>query len=121
MDFNEDERNHPFLDDENEDLAARQPAPELPISDGELLQPTRAEPMRPVFKQPCDGSSGEGALCGAGGCASPEPVLSLTMEGLLSQGGRYAGNGEGYATVTVPGAGSRTGVEVGLVERWHTA
>jgi hypothetical protein len=38
MDFNEDERNHPFLDDENEDLAARQPAPELPISDGELLQ-----------------------------------------------------------------------------------
>jgi hypothetical protein len=38
MDLNEDERNQPFADDENDDLTARRPTPELPISDGELLQ-----------------------------------------------------------------------------------
>jgi hypothetical protein len=38
MDRNDDERNQPFLDDDNEDHGARQPSQELPISDGEALQ-----------------------------------------------------------------------------------
>jgi len=36
--LNEDERNYPFLDDECDDVTARQPTPELPVSDGEALQ-----------------------------------------------------------------------------------
>jgi hypothetical protein len=77
--------------------------------------------MKSVFNLLCDGSSGESALCGAGGCASREGVLSLSIEQLVAEGGRYAGNGEGYASVTVLGSRSRTGVGVAPISPWHTA
>jgi len=76
--------------------------------------------MSPVFIQPCDGASGEGALYGAGGCASPEPVLKLFLGQTVLAWGRYAENGQCYSTVKVFGARSRTGVENGRVRSWHT-